>query len=110
MEALRLALEAQRQPLQTPNLDSAAQLLRDLLALWTHPGVSDAQRRELVREVFQEVRLNGREITAVMPRPTYAPLFAYALGGKCCGWRIFKWTWTEATHNNPAIRHSSARR
>jgi hypothetical protein len=80
------ALERQRrvlaapppQPL-TPNLDRAATLLQDLPALWEHPGVSAAQRRDLVREVFEEVRLQKGALAAVKPRPAYAPLFAYSL-------------------------------
>ena len=79
LERQRKMLQAKQQLLHTPNLDRAATLLNDLAALWEHPGVSDGQRRELVREVFEEVRLHGREITAVTPKPTYAPLFAYSL-------------------------------
>jgi len=79
LDRQRRALEAQRQPVPTPNLDRAAALLQNMPALWTHPGVSDVQRRELAQEVFQEVRLRGCQITAVQPKPTYAPLFAYAV-------------------------------
>ncbi len=37
------------------------------------------QRRDLVREVFQEIRVHGRDIKAVRPKTSYAPLFAYAV-------------------------------
>ena len=70
-------------------MDRAAQLLQDLPALWRHPGVTPEQRRELAREVFQEIRLREGELVAVKPRPTYQPLFAYSIwrqkvaGGDC---------------------------
>ncbi len=48
------------------------------------------QRRELVREVFEEIRLREGELSAVQPSPPYAPWFAYSLwrqhrvvGGEC---------------------------
>ena len=63
----------------TPNLDRAAQLLKDLPALWQHPGVTPKQRRELAREVFDEVRLREGRLVAIKPRPEYAPLFAYSI-------------------------------
>ena len=63
----------------TPNLDRAAELLRALPALWEHPGVTQEQRRELAREVFDEIRLRDGKLVAVKPRPEYAPLFAYSL-------------------------------
>ena len=59
-----------------PNLERAAQLLTDLPALWSHPGVTDEQRECLVREIFEQVRLRGRNLVAVEPKPQYQPLFA----------------------------------
>ena len=73
------ALEPRPSSPETPDLERAAQLLRDLPALWQHPGVTPEQRRELVREVFEEIRLREGEVSAVQPRPLYAPLFAYSL-------------------------------
>lgn len=80
------ALESQRRglatlpaPIRLPNLKRAAQLLRDLPSLWKHPGISQEQRQEVTREVFQEVRLKSGRITAVRPAPQYAPLFAYSM-------------------------------
>ena len=90
------ALEGQRKTLAsnptrdvTPNLERAAEQLRNLPALWHHPGVALEQRRDLAREVFEELRLREGELVAVRPRPTYAPLFAYSIwrnnvvGGDC---------------------------
>ena len=86
----RSALEPRSSPPEAPDLERAAQLFRNLRVLWQHPGVTPEQRRELVREVFHEIRLREGELSAVEPRPQYAPLFAYSLwrehqvvGGKC---------------------------
>ena len=71
-----------------PNLDRAAQLLRDLPVLWQHPGVTPEQRRDVAREVFQELRLKEGRLVSITPRPEYAPLFGYniwrqnVVGGK----------------------------
>ena len=83
------ALQRQRQTLEpkpsvqsTPNLDRAAELLQSLPARWEHPGVTQEQRRELARKVFDEIRLRNGNLVAVKPRPEYAPLFAYSLWEK----------------------------
>ena len=60
-----------------PSLSRSAQLLQDLPALWRHPGVTDGQRERAIREMFTEVRLRGKEIIALRPRPIYQPLFAH---------------------------------
>ncbi|MBI4235739.1 MAG: recombinase family protein [Chloroflexi bacterium] len=80
------ALERQRRLLEppplaslTPNLDRAAELLRDLPALWQHPSVTPEERRDLVRRVFEEVRLRESSLVAVKPRPEYLSLVAYSL-------------------------------
>ncbi len=70
-------MEESAPPAVTPNLDRAAKLLQDLPAVWRHPGVTPEQRRELVREVFQEIRLREGRMVAVKPKPSYQPLFAY---------------------------------
>ena len=44
-----------------------------------HSGVTQSQRRELAREVFDEIRLRDGKLVAGKPRPEYAPLFAYSL-------------------------------
>ena len=71
------ALEVPVMPELAPDLDRAAQMLRDLPVLWRHPGVTPEQRRDLAREVFQELRLREGRLVAITPRPEYAPLFAY---------------------------------
>ena len=44
------------------------------------------QRDTFVREILDEATIDGRELVAVRPRPTYQPLFAYAVGqGVVCG-------------------------
>ncbi|MFH1140219.1 MAG: recombinase family protein [Chloroflexota bacterium] len=79
LERQKKIMEVARTLAMTPNLDRAAQLLSDLPALWQHPGVTAEQRRELAREVFEEVRLREGRLAAVKPRPEYAPLFAYSI-------------------------------
>ena len=47
--------------------------------MWKHPGVTQVQRRDLAREVFDEIRLRDGKLVAVKPKAQYAPLFAYSL-------------------------------
>ena len=61
------------------DLDRAAELLCDLPTLWEHPGVTQDQRRELIREVFEEIRLRNGKLVAIKPRAEYVPLFAYSI-------------------------------
>ena len=83
------ALTPPASPKMTPNLDRAAPLLQDMPAPWQHPGVSPEQRRDMAREVIQEIRLREGRLVAVTPKPNYAPLFAYSLihqtGVGCAG-------------------------
>ena len=79
LQRQKRALELKPSLQSTPNLDRAAELLRDLPALWEHPGVTQDQRRELTREVFDEIRLWNGKLVAVKPRSEYAPLFAYSI-------------------------------
>ena len=72
-------MERSTPPAITPNLDRAAELLQNLLALWQHPGITPEQRRDLAREVFQEIRLRHGELVSVEPSPQYQPLFALSL-------------------------------
>lgn len=37
------------------------------------------ERRELAREVFDEIRIRDGKLVAVKPRPEYVPLFAYSI-------------------------------
>ncbi len=75
----RSALEPRPSSPGIPDLERAAELLRDLPELWQHAGVPPEQCRDLVREVFEEIRLRKGELSAVQPRPQYAPLFAYSV-------------------------------
>ena len=70
------AMRPEPQHAKVRNLERAAQLLIDFPALWTHPGVDDRQREELLRELFTRVDLRGRDIVAISPRQEYQPLFA----------------------------------
>ena len=77
LQCQRRGLEPKLSQRSTPNLDRAAELLRDLPALWEHPGVTLEQRRDLAREVFDEIRIREGKLVGVKLRPHYAPLFAY---------------------------------
>ena len=79
LQCQRRALEPKPSVGSTPNLGRAAELLPNLPALWELPGVTQDQRRELARGVFDEIRLRDGKLVAVKPRPEYAPLFAYTL-------------------------------
>lgn len=61
---------------EIPNLERAAQLLKELPALWQHPGVTNKQRESLVQEVFNKISMDGGSLVSIEPKPTYAPLFA----------------------------------
>ena len=79
-EGLRRQLQALKSTVpsvQIPNIDRAAELLNNLPALWKHPGVEDSQRQQLLLETFEEIRLRGKELVAIRPKPQYAPHFAY---------------------------------
>ena len=64
LERQRKSLAPMPQPHVMPNMERAAELLQNLPALWQHPGTTPEQRRELVREVFQEARLRQGSISA----------------------------------------------
>ena len=79
LEQQRRSLSSQKRSIDGPDLDRAAQLLKDLPALWSHPGVEGAQRKELAHEIFEQVRVRGSRLVAVTPRDRFAPLFAHAV-------------------------------
>ncbi len=58
------------------NLERSAQLLQDMQVLWSHPGVTDEQRKALVQEVFHSITMAGKELLSIEPNTSYAPLFA----------------------------------
>ena len=74
---------------QLPNLESAAGLLRDLPALWLHPGVTDGQRETLVQEVFRRITIDGKDFVSIEPKAEYVPLFAVIASGQKYGYREF---------------------
>ena len=79
LQRQRRALEHRPSAVAAPNMDRAAQKLRNLPALWAHPGVTPEQRRDLARNVFEEVRLREGKLVGVKPKPQYTPRFAYSL-------------------------------
>ena len=41
--------------------------------------MTNEKREELVREVFESIRVKGNQLVSVEPKPEYSPLFAYAV-------------------------------
>jgi len=70
-----------------PNLERSAQILNDLPALWSHPGVTNEEREALVKEVFVRITVDGRALASIEPKPIYAPLFAAMLSQTGVGYR-----------------------
>ena len=81
---LKLATSPQR-PSNLPNLERAAQLLSDLPSLWSHPGVTHAQREALVQEVFEGMTIDGWHLMRIEPKPVYQPLFAVLVVDQASG-------------------------
>ena len=79
-------------PVIIPNLERAVKLLDDLQSLWTHPGVSDAQRERLISETFVRILIRGEELMAIEPRAIYAPLFATVVTNRRVGYGRGDWT------------------
>ena len=77
-------------PREIPNLERAAQLLKNLSGLWDHPGVTDDQWEALLEEVFQRVTIDGKTLTSIEPKLVYQPLFACILTSQESGYREFK--------------------
>ena len=71
------AVKAASPLVQIPNLRRGTELLNELPVLWQHPGVQDDQRQRLLLETFEEVRIWGKDLTAIRPKPQYAAHFAY---------------------------------
>jgi hypothetical protein len=81
-------------PVEMPSLERAVQLLKDLPALWQHPGVTNKQRESLVQNVFSKICLDGGTLVAIEPKPAYAPLFADILLQNSVGYCDLKSTLT----------------
>jgi len=58
----RLNQEAEADASLGPDLERAGQLLKNLPVLWQHPGVTNEQRRDFAREVFNKVVLSSGKI------------------------------------------------
>lgn len=117
LQRQRRALEPKLSQHPTPNFDRAAELLRDLPSLWEHPGVTQEQRRELTKEVFDEIRIREGKLVAVKPRPDYAPLFAYSIwkanqevGGDCSTWARRTTRSARTNHHGGGLRQAQDQR
>ena len=60
-------------PQEVLDVEAAVSYLRDVGSLWAE-GPRNLQR-EFVREVFQRIGVEGKQITTITPKPQYAPLF-----------------------------------
>ena len=69
-------------------MEKAVQYLRDVGSLWAQSPRH--LQREFVREVFERIMVEGKEIAEICPKPLYAPLFALdrreRFGGDFCRW------------------------
>jgi DNA invertase Pin-like site-specific DNA recombinase len=74
------AISPPLEPINLPNMERAAQMLNDLPALWSHEGVTDAQREEFIQEVFTSITIDGKALFAIEPKSQYAPLFIHCSG------------------------------
>ncbi|MBN2074541.1 MAG: recombinase family protein [Dehalococcoidales bacterium] len=63
-------------PVELPNLEKAAELMKNLPELWSNEGVSNKQRESLIQEVFSKITIEGKSFVSIEPQPEYAPLFA----------------------------------
>ncbi len=70
-----LALPEPR-PVILKDMRHGAELLRDVGALWSHPGVSQEQREAFVDELFEKIQLDEIGIRAILPRAEYRDLLA----------------------------------
>ena len=71
------AISPPPEPVNLPNMERAAQMLNDLPVLWSHEGVNDAQREELIQEVFESITIDGKALFAIEPKSQYVPLFIH---------------------------------
>ena len=75
-----------RAPIEIHAVQESAKMLKDIGALWDHPGVSDESRTAFIQEVFESIQLDENGIRAVLPAEMYRPLFAVAaVGGNGAG-------------------------
>jgi hypothetical protein len=87
MECQLKVISPPLEPANLPNLERAARMLNDLPALWSHAGVTDAQREELIQEVFTSITIDGKALAAIEPKSKYAPLFVHIAMRSHVGYR-----------------------
>ena len=90
LEGTRTAAQPQDHRTEISDIERAAELLDDMPSLWAHSGVTNAQRQQLVREIFESVRVEGNYLLGVEPKAAYRPLFAQMLSE---GVRIGRGDW-----------------
>ena len=69
------------EPIRLPDPERVAELLGNVGALFSHPGVTDARRKEFIEEVFESVQIDEIGIRAILPAEEYRPLMAVAMVG-----------------------------
>ena len=87
-----------------PNLERAAQLLKELPAFWLHPGVTDERREGLLQAGFSNITIDGKDFMCIEPKPAYTPLFATIIADQEYEYRGLDSTLTMHTLNNFAGR------
>ena len=70
---IKRSLAEMERPREVLDVEQAVNYLRDVGSLWAE-SPHDLQR-EFVREVFQRIVIEGREVVSITPRTLYAPLF-----------------------------------
>ena len=65
--------ELERNDSEPLDVERAVSYLRDVGSLWAESP--RPMQREFVREVFQRIVVEGKEIASLTPQPLYAPLF-----------------------------------
>ena len=71
---LRRRQDAIEPPQEVLDVEKAVLLLRDAGALWARGTRSE--QRDFVQEVFERIVVTGPQVSAITPKPSYAPLFA----------------------------------
>ena len=87
MRQLKVHTSTTVMPTHLPNLERAANFLEDLPALWLHPGVTHEEREALIRQVFLQITVAGKEFVDIEPNPEYAPLFATMVTAQKVGYQ-----------------------
>ena len=67
------SIRALKQPRIAFDAERVAEYLRDTGALFRRSPM--AEQRRFVREVFEEILVEGEQVTSIRPRPIYEPYF-----------------------------------